>query len=110
MVSPLCELFYHIYGIIKRVLERVINMRFEYKPKGVCSTKLVFEIEGDKILDLKVVGGCNGNLQGISSLVKFRSVDEVIDCLSDIKCGMKNTSCPDQIACALRQYKNEVLK
>lgn len=76
-------------------------MTFEYTPRGVCSRKMIVEIEDDKVVDVKIVGGCNGNLQGISALVKGMPVDEVIDRLEGINCGMKGTSCPDQLAKAL---------
>ena len=82
-------------------------MKGKYYPKGVCSTLIEYEIDDNDIInDLKVTNGCNGNLQGISKLVKGRSVDEVIDSLKGIKCGFKSTSCPDQIALALIDYKN----
>jgi len=76
-------------------------MTFEYTPRGVCSRKMIIEIEDDIVTDLQVIGGCNGNLQGISALVKGMPVDEVIDRLEGIGCGMKGTSCPDQLAKAL---------
>ncbi|MBQ7834614.1 MAG: TIGR03905 family TSCPD domain-containing protein [Ruminiclostridium sp.] len=76
-------------------------MTFEYTPRGVCSRKMIIEIEDDKLIDVKIVGGCSGNLQGISALVKGMPVDEVIDRLEGINCGMKGTSCPDQLAKAL---------
>ncbi len=76
-------------------------MTFEYTPRGVCSRKMIIEIEDDKLVDVKIVGGCSGNLQGISALVKGMPVDEVIDRLEGINCGMKGTSCPDQLAKAL---------
>ncbi|MBO5265793.1 MAG: TIGR03905 family TSCPD domain-containing protein [Ruminiclostridium sp.] len=76
-------------------------MRFEYTPKGVCSRKMIIDIEDGKIADIQIIGGCNGNLQGISSLVKGMEVDEVIDRLEGINCGFKGTSCPDQLAKAL---------
>ena len=82
-------------------------MKGSYIPKGVCSTKMIFDIEDNIIKDLQVVNGCNGNLKGISSLIKGMSVDEVISKLSDIKCGFRDTSCPDQIANALKEYKNK---
>lgn len=78
--------------------------KFEFTPKGVCSRKMIFEIEGDTIQSLEVVGGCNGNLKGISSLVKGRKIQEVVDALDGIQCGMKQTSCPDQIAQGLKEY------
>ncbi len=75
---------------------------YTYKPKGVCSSNIEVEIEGDVIVSLKVTGGCNGNLKGISSLVRGRKVQEVIDALEGTTCGFKPTSCPDQIAKALK--------
>lgn len=80
-------------------------MTYEYTPKGVCSRKMIIDIDGDKIADLQVLGGCNGNLKGISALVKGMQIDEVISRLDGIKCGMKNTSCPAQLAAALKEYK-----
>lgn len=82
-------------------------MKYEFVPKGVCSRKMIFEIEDGIIRSLKVEGGCNGNLQGISSLLVGQPVDEVIERLEGIKCGMKPTSCPDQIAIALKTLKSE---
>ncbi len=79
---------------------------YEYLPKGVCSQKMMFDIEDGVIKELKVIGGCNGNLKGISSLVKGMTVEEAIKRLDGIKCGFKNTSCPDQIAQALKAYLN----
>ena len=80
---------------------------FIYTPNGVCSKKMIFKIENNNIVDFDVVGGCPGNLQGIRSLIKGLSIDEVINKLSDIKCGIKPTSCPDQIAKALKEYKEK---
>ena len=65
---------------------------------------MTFEIDGDTIQSLSVEGGCNGNLKGIGALVKGRKIQEVIDALDGIQCGFKNTSCPDQIAQALKAY------
>ena len=73
-----------------------------YTPKGVCSRQIIIEHEGGKVVSLKVIGGCNGNLQGISHLVEGMEIKEVIRRLDGIKCGMKQTSCPDQIAQALK--------
>ncbi len=75
---------------------------FDYFPKGVCSAKMSFVIEDDIIKSFKVLGGCNGNLQGIGKLIEGMKIDEVIAKLENIKCGMKQTSCPDQIAKALK--------
>lgn len=82
-------------------------MIFEYKPIGVCSSKIIFNIENNKIIDFKVIGGCPGNLLGIKNLIINEDIDFVINKLSGIKCGFKSTSCPDQIANALIEYKNK---
>ncbi len=82
-------------------------MEYKYTPQGVCSTQIIVEIENRIIKNLKVINGCNGNLQGIASLVKGMDIDEVITKLKGIKCGFKNTSCPDQIARALEKLKEE---
>ena len=81
-------------------------MKFTYRPKGVCSQLMDIEVEDGKIESVKVTGGCSGNLQGISSLLKGMDVDEAISRMEGIRCGVKATSCPDQIAQALKQYKN----
>ena len=83
-------------------------MEYKYKTKGVCSTEIIFDIDEEtKIInDLKVINGCNGNLKGISALVKGMKVDDVISRLEGITCGYRNTSCPDQIAMALKEYLN----
>ena len=82
-----------------------MSKHFEYKPKGVCSRNLIFEMEGDIVESMRVEGGCSGNLQGIAALIKGKSKDEVIELLDGIKCGFKPTSCPDQIAQALKSYE-----
>lgn len=76
-----------------------------YTPSGVCSRKMIIDYENDKIVDVKVIGGCNGNLQGISKLLVGMDVHEAINRLEGIRCGMKSTSCPDQIAKALKTIK-----
>lgn len=80
---------------------------FEYTPSGVCSSKIIFNIEGDTVLNMKVIGGCPGNSLGISSFCKNQKIDYIIDKLDGIKCGFKKTSCPDQIAAALKEYKKK---
>ena len=80
-------------------------MQFEYKTKGTCSQKIFIEIEDGKINSVEFLGGCNGNLKGISSLVKGMEIDEVIQRLEGTTCGMKTTSCPDQLATALKEAK-----
>ena len=79
-------------------------MRFEYTPHGTCSKQMYFDIEGDIIQSFTVIGGCNGNLKGISSLLKGMDVHEVIRRLDGTTCGQRGTSCPDQISKALKQY------
>lgn len=77
-----------------------------YKTKGVCSREIHIEIdENNVITGARYVGGCSGNTQGVAALVKGMTVDEAINRLSGIKCGMKSTSCPDQLAIALTQIK-----
>ncbi|MDE6301596.1 MAG: TIGR03905 family TSCPD domain-containing protein [Muribaculaceae bacterium] len=85
-------------------------MKFEYTPKGVCSRRMEIEIEGDTVVNLSVHGGCNGNLKGIAALCRGRRVDEVIEALEGLVCGNKNTSCPDQLAQALKTCKLSVSK
>ncbi len=82
-----------------------MEKEFHYNPKGVCSREMIICYDGDTITNLTVIGGCNGNLKGIASLLKGMKIDEAIARLSGIKCGFKNTSCPDQIAEALKALK-----
>lgn len=76
-------------------------------PKGVCSRKYVIDLEDGIIKDIKIEGGCHGNLQGIAALLRGQRAQDVVDRLSGIKCGGKPTSCPDQISIALRQALKE---
>ena len=80
-------------------------MKFSYTPRGVCAQQMLFDVEDNTIRSVEVIGGCHGNLQGISKLVAGMPVDEVIARLKGIRCGMTPTSCPDQIARALEQAK-----
>ena len=80
-------------------------MQFEYKTKGTCSQKIFITIEDGKIESVEFLGGCNGNLKGISSLVQGMEIDEVFKRLEGTTCGMKSTSCPDQLATALKEAK-----
>lgn len=73
----------------------------EFKTSGTCSRMIIIELDGELITDCKFVGGCSGNTQGVASLVIGMTKDEAIGKLKGIKCGMKNTSCPDQLARAL---------
>ncbi|MCU6748102.1 MULTISPECIES: TIGR03905 family TSCPD domain-containing protein [Lachnospiraceae] len=75
----------------------------DYKTKGVCSQKIHFDIEDHKVRNVSFLGGCSGNLQGISRLVEGMDVDEAIHRIEGIKCGFKATSCPDQLAKALKE-------
>lgn len=74
-----------------------------YQPKGVCSKAIDVEVEDGIIKSVQFTGGCNGNTQGISKLVVGMKAEEAISRLRGIKCGFKNTSCPDQLACALQE-------
>ena len=78
-------------------------MQYEYKTKGTCSQRILFDIENGKVKNVQFIGGCNGNLKGIASLVEGMGVEEIIARLEGIHCGMKATSCPDQLAAALKE-------
>lgn len=83
-------------------------MTYTYKTKGVCSQQITIEINDDEtIKNVEFLGGCNGNLKGIAALAKGKKIDEIIETLKGIKCGFKGTSCPDQLAKALEQIKQE---
>ena len=82
-------------------------MRYEYKTNGTCSRAILFDVEDGKVKNVEFMGGCNGNLKGISALIEGMSVEEVISRVEGITCGMKATSCPDQLAQALKQAKAE---
>ena len=82
---------------------------FEYKPSGVCASKMMIGIDGDLIKEVKIIGGCPGNSVGVSRLCIGRTLDEVIDTLSGIDCRGRGTSCPDQLAKALIKLKEELL-
>ena len=78
---------------------------FQYKTSGTCSQMITFDIEDNKLKNVQFYGGCNGNLKGIAALVEGMDVDEVISRVEGVKCGMKKTSCPDQLAQALKAAK-----
>lgn len=78
-----------------------------YPMKGVCAKMLDLEIENDIITKIEVIGGCDGNRQGVAKLAIGQNAKEVAEKLTGIKCGYKNTSCPDQIAQAIQSYYNE---
>ena len=81
-------------------------MTIDYRTRGVCSTRMVIDVEGDTIQSVKIFNGCDGNLQGISRLVEGMKVADAISKLEGIRCGGKPTSCPDQLAQALKQAVN----
>ena len=81
-------------------------MQYEYKTKGTCSQRIFFELEDNKVKNVQFLGGCNGNLKGISALVEGMDIDDVIARTEGISCGMKRTSCPDQLAQALKEAKS----
>ena len=80
-----------------------MSKMFTFYPEGVCSMMIEIELDGDVIKDVVFTGGCNGNLTGISKLIKGMKADEVIEKLEGTRCGFKDTSCPDQLSKALRE-------
>ncbi len=82
-------------------------MVFTYKTSGTCSRQITVDIEQEVIKAISFEGGCNGNLKGIAALCQGQKIDDVIERLSGIRCGFKSTSCPDQLACALKAYKSK---
>lgn len=87
-------------------------MEYSYKPQGVCSSKFIICINEDNntINWVKIIGGCAGNTQGISKLVQGMKVEDVISRLKGIPCGMKKSSCPNELAIALEEYLNKKIK
>ena len=81
-------------------------MDYSYKTKGTCSREITFSVEDGKVKNVQFFGGCNGNLKGIAALVEGCNIDDVIARVEGIHCGMKSTSCPDQLAQALKAAKN----
>lgn len=81
--------------------------QFTFRPQGVCSQLIEIETEGNIIQDVRFTGGCSGNLQGISALLKGMTVENAIDRLSGIHCGFKDTSCPDQLSRALKAMQEQ---
>ena len=82
-------------------------MEYRYEPEGVCSYEMIFEIGGDVVKSLKIIGGCPGNTVGVSKLIENKKIDDIIKMLKGINCGSRGTSCPDQIARALEEYKKK---
>jgi len=82
-------------------------MKYEYRTSGTCSRSIYIDVEDGIVKDVEFYGGCNGNLKGIAALVKGMKAEDVIEKVKGIKCGMKGTSCPDQLACALEDIMAE---
>lgn len=82
-------------------------MEYRYKPQGVCSMEMIIDVDKDIIESVKIIGGCPGNTVGVSNLVKGMKIDEAISKLKGIPCGIKGTSCPDQLSKALEKIKEE---
>lgn len=82
-------------------------MEYRYYPIGVCSREMIFDIDDGIVKDLITIGGCNGNLKGISSLIKGMKIEDVISRLEGIDCNGRGTSCPDQISKALKEFLNK---
>lgn len=76
-------------------------MQFDYIPQGTCSRQISFNLDGEKITDIKFTGGCSGNLKGICALANGQSATKLITALRGLQCGNKGTSCPDQLARAI---------
>lgn len=83
-------------------------MEYRYIPSGVCSREMIIELDGEIIKKLTIIGGCAGNTLGLSKLVEGMNINEVIKRLKGIPCGIKNTSCPDQLAKALEEVKQKL--
>ena len=80
-------------------------MQYSYKTHGTCSREIIFDVTDNKVSGVQFIGGCNGNLKGIGALVEGMNIDDVIARVDGIRCGGKETSCPDQLATALKQAK-----
>lgn len=78
-------------------------MHYSFKPSGVCSTRIEFDIENGKVSNVVYQGGCNGNLQAISRLVEGMDADKLVETLHGVQCGFKSTSCSDQLAQAVSE-------
>lgn len=83
-------------------------MEYRYIPSGVCSREMIIELDGDIIKKLTIVGGCAGNTLGLSKLVEGMNINEVVKRLKGIPCGIRGTSCPDQLAKALEEVKEKI--
>lgn len=83
-------------------------MTYTYKTKGTCAAEIIIDMDDNNIIrDVRFIGGCKGNTQGVAALVKGMNAQDVIDRVSGIRCGFKPTSCPDQLATALKKMLEE---
>ena len=83
-------------------------MQYIYNTQGTCSRQIIIDVDDNGFIEqVTFIGGCSGNIQGVSSLVKGMKIDDVITKLKGIKCGFRPTSCPDQLAIALTQIKEK---
>lgn len=83
-------------------------MTYEYRTRGVCASRILFDVDDNEVVsNIRFIGGCSGNTQGVSLLAEGMKLDEVIKRLKGVRCGMKLTSCPDQLAQALMEYKEK---
>lgn len=82
-------------------------MEYRFKPQGVCSREMIIELDGNIIKKVTIIGGCAGNTVGVSRLIEGMDVDEAIRKIKGIPCGMRSTSCPDQLAIALEEAKSK---
>ena len=89
-------------------LKGVIFLEYRYRPSGVCSSEFIIVMNGEIIKSVKIVGGCPGNTLAVSALVEGQNINDVIARLDGIQCGMRGTSCPDQLAKALKEIKNKM--
>ena len=91
---------------MSRIFKGGIKLHYDYKPNRVCSRNISFEVEGGIVKNVVFTGGCAGNTQGVAKLCEGRTVEELVGMLQGIKCGFKNTSCPDQLAKAIKEAVN----
>lgn len=83
-------------------------MKYSYKTKGTCSRSISFDINDGVVSNIEFMGGCNGNLKGIAALCEGQKAEDIIEKLQGIRCGFKNTSCPNELATALAEYLKKV--
>ena len=104
--APQIRHFFSIF-LDKKVIYCHYNFGKVFLHSGVCSREIQFDVENDIIKEVRFIGGCMGNTQGVAALAKGRNIDEVINTIKGIDCGGRGTSCPDQLALALIAYKEQ---